>query len=98
MGGVFGGRLGGGLAFFGRRDDEGIVIPAGVPRAGVADFTVALLPELRFFACADERKGGAGNYGNVGAAHDFEEAEGPVDFLGEPLIAGDDVGAEDAYA
>ncbi len=86
---VFGGRLRGGLAFFRRRDDEGIVIPAAVPGAGVTGFAVALLPELRLFARADKREDRAGNNGDVAAAHHFKKPQGVDNFFVAPLIAGD---------
>jgi hypothetical protein len=50
---------------------------------------------LGFVVGADQRKDSSGYYGDVGAADDFEEAEGSGDFLVAPLVAGDDGDAED---
>jgi hypothetical protein len=50
---------------------------------------------LGFVVGADQRKDSSGGYGDVGAADDFEEAEGAGDFLVAPLVAGDYCDAED---
>jgi len=50
---------------------------------------------LGFVVGADQREDGSGDYADVSAADDFEEAEGAGDFLVAPLVAGDDGDAED---
>src|SRR5882672_8284175 len=89
MRGVFGGWLGGGRAFLGGWHYEGIVVPAAVPRARVADLAVPLLPKLRFFPGADQREDRARYDGDVRAAHNFKQAQCVNDFFVAPLVAGD---------
>src|SRR4029077_2681954 len=75
---------------FGKRwDDEGLVPPAIVPCPGVGHFPVALLPLLRFFASANQRKRRAGRYRDVGASNDFKQAESVRHLFVTPLVSTD---------
>ena len=74
-----------GWTFRQRRDHEWFVPPAVVPCAGVGDFAVTLLPHLGFCASANQRESSAGHDGNIGAAHDFEQAQGVRYFFVSPL-------------
>jgi hypothetical protein len=73
------------------------VPPALIPSAGEGDLAVACLPEESFLASMDERKNGAGEDWNVGAADEFEKAESVGDFFVAPLIAAGDGDAEDLH-
>jgi len=50
---------------------------------------------LGFGVGADEGEDGSGDDGDIGAADDFDEAEGAGDFFVAPLVAGDDGDTED---
>src|SRR3981081_2860820 len=89
MGGIFIGSLGGVLPFQKTGDDEGLVPPAIVPGAGVGHFSVALLPLLRFFVSANQRKHRARDHRNVGAANDFEQAKSVRHLFVAPLVSTD---------
>src|SRR5271165_6384400 len=95
MRGVFRCGLGGGRAFWKFGNDEGFVPPTRVPGAGKADFAVTLLPEAGFFGSADQRENRAGEDGNVGAANDFQQAEGVGHLLIAPGVAADHCNTED---
>src|SRR5580700_7715821 len=84
--GVFGGWLGGRLAFRKRWHDGWGMPPAVVPRTRVRYLAVAILPELRFRAGANEREFGAAEDRNVRAPDDFEQAQGVRQFLIAPLV------------
>ena len=77
------------------RHDERFVPPAVVPGAGEGDFAVTLLPHLGFCASANQRETGAGHDGDIGAAHDFEQAQGVRYFFIPPRVSADDRDAED---
>src|SRR5581483_1663795 len=81
--------LGGGLALRHLRNYRGLVPPTIIPGSGVSDLSELKLPELGFVAGANERKLCTGNYGNIGASDDLEQAERVGDFLVEPLISTD---------
>src|ERR1700676_1110567 len=89
MGSIFIGGLSGRSPLRQRGGDEGLVPPAIVPGAGVGHFSVALLPLLRFFASANQRKRSAGHYRDVGASNDFKQAESVRHLFVAPLISTD---------
>src|SRR6202158_1359428 len=89
MGGIFIGGLGGELPLRKRGDDEGLVPPAIVPGPGVGHFSVALLPLLRLFVSANQRKRRAGHYGDIGASNDFEQAKRVRHLFVAPLVSTD---------
>src|SRR5579883_1212478 len=61
--------------------------PAVVPRPGVGDFAVALLPELGFAAVAHQREFGAAQHRDIGPPDDLEQAECMSDFFVAPLLS-----------
>jgi len=66
-----------------------------VPGAVVDEAAVLFFPEGVVGEGVDERGEGAGDDGDFGAAHDFEQAEGVADLLIAPMVAGGDADAED---
>ncbi len=95
MSGVFAGGFGRGLAFRQRGDDEGLVPPAVIPRARESHFAEALLPYLSFFAPPHQWENRPGHDRNIGAAHDFEQAQGVRHFLVAPLVSADHRDSQD---
>ena len=96
--GVFIGRFGGGRAFGHRRNFPGAVngVAGGeIPGALINDLAVHGFPATDVFLGIDEREGGAWHDRNIGAADNFHQAQGVLDFFGEPSVAGDDGDAED---
>ena len=89
MSGVFVGGFGRGLAFRQRWNDEGLVPPAVIPCARKSHFAEALLPDLGFFAPPHQWENGPGHDRNVGAAHNFEQAQGVRHFFVAPLVSAD---------
>src|SRR6266851_3237207 len=89
MGSIFIGGLGGRLPLRKRGDDEGLVPPAIVPGPGIGHFSVALLPLLRFFMSANQRKRRAGHDGDVGASDYLQEAKSMRHFFVAPLVSAD---------
>ncbi len=86
--------LGGGRTFRQGWDDKGFVPPAIVPGAGKGHFAVTLLPELGFFAPAHQREDSSRHHRNIGAADDFEQAQGVRHFFVAPLVSADDRDAQ----
>jgi hypothetical protein len=66
-----------------------------VPGPGEGHFAVSFLPLLCFVAGADQRENGARHYRNVGAADDFEQAEGVGYFFVAPLVSAHHRNSED---
>ena len=95
---VFGGRFRAGRAFGHGRNFRGAVngVALGeIPGALISDLAVERLPARDEFLAVDEREGGAGDDGNVGASDNFEQAQSVQDFFVAPGIARDDGDAED---
>src|ERR1700722_104456 len=65
-----------------------------VPRALIDELAVERLPARDKFLAVNQRKSGAGNYRNVGAADNFEQAQSVLDFFVAPRVPGDDGNAE----
>src|SRR6202040_3697141 len=80
-------RVGSGLPFGKWRNYRSLMPPTLIPCTRVGDFAVLLMPQLGFGAGADQWVDGAGHDGNVGAANDFEQAQGVSHFFIAPLIS-----------
>src|ERR1700686_2914779 len=89
VGSVFIGWLGCRFSFREWGDNERLVPPAIIPGSGVSDFTVTLLPLLRFGSSAHQRKRRTRQNRNVGASNNFEQAQGMRHLFITPLIAAD---------
>ena len=63
--------------------------PAVIPRARESHYAEALLPHLRFFTPPHQWENRSRYDRNVGAAHDFEQAQGVCHFLVAPLVSAD---------
>ena len=58
-----------------------------IPSPGIRDLAIILLPRLRFFARAHQRKACARHHRNIRAPHNFQQAQRVRHFLVAPLIA-----------
>src|SRR5450432_4345840 len=75
------------LSFLQWRHHKRLMPPAIVPRPRVRNFSVTLLPELRFLASAEQREGRAFHHWDVRAADNLQQPERARHFFFTPLIA-----------
>ncbi len=59
-----------------------------VPRAVVVETAVLFFPKRVIGQCADEGREGAGEDGDFGAAHDFQETQRMANLCVAPVVAG----------
>ena len=96
VGRVLFGRRGAGVPFgqVGGRVGIGRAAGAGeIPSAVVDQTTVLLLPKGMVPRGVEQRVERAGNHGNLGAVHDFQEAQSVADLQVAPVVAGGDADA-----
>ena len=79
--------LGSRLPFRQRGHHKWLVPPALVPGARIGQLAVAFLPLKKLFASVHQGKRRAAHHGNIGAAHDLEQAERVRHFFVAPLVA-----------